>query len=279
MNHPAEIAQLAAMAAPTVALVNNAQREHQEFMSSVAAVARENGAVIQALPAAGVAVFPADDDYTALWREWAGTRPTLAFALRGEADLVGEGRWSGDHWALRLRTPAGPAELALHAAGEHNVRNALAAAACALAAGAPLSAVVTGLQTFRPVKGRSQSEMLNWRGARATLVDDSYNANPDSVRAAIGLLAGLAGPRWLILGDMGEVGQQGPAFHAEVGRFAAESGIEQLWAVGLLCAHAAQAYGSAARHFASTDELIAALPAAAGNVASVLVKGSRFMAL
>jgi UDP-N-acetylmuramoyl-tripeptide--D-alanyl-D-alanine ligase len=278
MNHAGEIAQLAAIAAPTVALVNNAQREHQEFMAGVEAVARENGAVIQALPASGVAVFPADDAHTPLWREWAGSRPTLAFALRGPGDLVGDGRWSVDHWAMHLRTPAGLAEFALHAAGEHNVRNALAAAASALAAGAPLDAIVAGLQRFRPVKGRSQSETLNWRGTRATLVDDSYNANPDSVRAAIGLLAGLPGPHWLILGDMGEVGEQGPAFHDEVGRFAVHAGIAQVWTVGLLASHSARGFGPAARHFGSTDALIEAL-ATAGGFASVLVKGSRFMAM
>jgi UDP-N-acetylmuramoyl-tripeptide--D-alanyl-D-alanine ligase len=278
MNHPGEIAQLAAMAAPTVALVNNAQREHQEFMAGVGAVARENGAVIQALPASGTAVFPADDAHTPLWREWAGSRPTLAFALRGPGDLVGDGRWSGDHWAMHLRTPAGLAEFALHAAGEHNVHNALAAAAGALAAGAPLEAVVAGLQRFRPVKGRSQSETLNWHGAQATLVDDSYNANPDSVRAAIGLLAGLPGPQWLILGDMGEVGEQGPAFHDEVGRFAGQAGIAQVWTVGPLAECTARAFGPIARHFASTDALIDAL-ASAGTFASVLVKGSRFMAM
>jgi UDP-N-acetylmuramoyl-tripeptide--D-alanyl-D-alanine ligase len=221
MNHVGEIAQLARMAAPTVALVNNAQREHQEFMAGVEAVARENGAVIEALGANGTAVFPSDDAHAAVWQALAGTRPTLTFSLEGPSDLVAEAVWSGDHWAAVLHTPAGATAIRLHVAGWHNVKNALAATACALAAGCPLEAVARGLEAFEPVKGRSQVKALQRGGRTVTLVDDSYNANPDSVRAAIDVLATLPGPRWLVLGDMGEVGDQGPAFHAEVGRYAA----------------------------------------------------------
>lgn len=222
MNHVGEIAQLARMAAPTVALVNNAQREHQEFMAGVEAVARENGAVIEALGANGTAVFPSDDAHAAVWQALAGTRPTLTFSLEGPSDLVAEAVWSGDHWAAVLHTPAGATAIRLRVAGWHNVKNALAATACALAAGCPLEAVARGLEAFEPVKGRSQVKALQRGGRAVTLVDDSYNANPDSVRAAIDVLATLPGPRWLVLGDMGEVGDQGPAFHAEVGRYAAD---------------------------------------------------------
>ena len=276
MNHPGEIAQLARLSAPTVALVNNAQREHQEFMASVAAVARENGANIEALGAAGTAVFPAGDAYAALWREMAGTRRVMTFALDGRADVTATAAWDADHWAMVLHTPAGSTVLALRVAGRHNVGNALAATACALAAGAPLPAIVRGLQAFEPVAGRSRALVLERAGRRITLVDDSYNANPDSVLAAIEVLAELPGPRWLLLGDMGEVGQQGGAFHAEVGTRARERGVDHFWAAGALCRHAAAAYGSAARHFATGDDLLAAL-AAAPDAASVLVKGSRFM--
>ena len=140
------------------------------------------------------------------------------------AEVDGDAHWTGTHWRLKLHTPAGPLALALHIAGAHNVRNALAAAAAALAAGAPLSAVRAGLEAFRPVKGRSAARAMHLAAATpATLIDDSYNANPDSVRAAIDVLAGLPGPRWLLLGDMGEVGDQGPAFHAEVGAYAARA--------------------------------------------------------
>jgi UDP-N-acetylmuramoyl-tripeptide--D-alanyl-D-alanine ligase len=175
-----------------------------------------------------------------------------------------------------LHTPAGSAALRLHVPGRHNLHNALAAAATALAAGVPLAAVVQGLQDFRPVSGRSRLLGLRWRGAALTLVDDSYNANPDSVRAAIDLLATLPGPRWLVLGDMGEVGDQGPAFHAEVGDHARAAAVEHFWTAGAMSVHAARAFGETARHFADAAAVIQALPEAP-RCAAVLVKGSKFM--
>ena len=273
MNHPGEIAPLAAMTQPTVALVNNAQREHQEFMATVEAVARENGAVLEALASSGCAVFPAEDACAPIWFEMAGARPHLTFALRGEADVTGEAEWQGTHWALELHTPAGTVPVALHMAGEHNVRNALAAAASALAAGATLSAIQQGLEAFRAVKGRSE---LKRDAQGRTLIDDSYNANPDSVRAAVDVLAGLPGESWLILGDMGEVGNEGPAFHREVGAYAAQRGTAHFWTAGIAARDAAAAYGPRARAFDNTAALIAALNEQPG-AAQTLVKGSRFM--
>ena len=275
MNHPGEIGVLAAIAAPDVALVNNAQREHQEFMASVEAVARENGAVIEALGATGAAVFPADDDHAGLWHALAGSRPILTFALQGPADVTCHAEWVDGHWAMLLQTPAGATTLQLHVAGWHNVTNALAAAACALAAGCPLEAIGRGLEAFEPVKGRSQVKSLMKNGHAVTLIDDSYNANPDSVRAAIDVLASLAGPRWLVLGDMGEVGDMGPEFHREVGAYAKARGIEALWTAGSASQHASIAFGGA-RHFDATASLVGALPQAP-DCRSVLVKGSRFM--
>jgi UDP-N-acetylmuramoyl-tripeptide--D-alanyl-D-alanine ligase len=280
MNHVGEIAQLASIARPTIALVNNAQREHQEFMASVEAVARENGAVIESLGPAGTAVFPADDAYAPLWRALAAQRPVLTFALQPEgavtADVTADAMWLDDHWALTLHTPAGAVPLALPMAGRHNVRNALAAATCALAAGAPLDAIRRGLEAFEPVKGRSQLKSVRRAGQPVALVDDSYNANPDSVRAAIDVLASMRAPRALLLGDMGEVGARGPEFHAEVGAYARERGIETLWCAGALCADAARAFGPAARHFGDAPALVRALPELP-PAASLLVKGSRFM--
>lgn len=274
MNHPGEIAYLAGIAEPTVALVNNAQREHQEFMATVEAVARENGSVFGALPRQGVAVFPAGDAYTLLWTGLAEARPCMTFgdAPGGDADIVLAGSaWQQGHWQVRAQTPAGPIAFRLHIAGRHNVRNALAAAACALAAGVPLEAVVRGLESFEPVKGRSRALAVGLAGRTLTLVDDTYNANPDSVRAAIDVLAELPGPRLLVLGDMGEVGDQGPAFHAEVGAYARERGIEQLFTLG------EQAAAMQGRHFADVEALNAAVREALGRAESVLVKGSRFM--
>ncbi len=276
MNHPGEIGLLAKIAQPTIALVNNAQREHQEFMATVEAVARENGAAIEALGAAGTAIFPADDAFTSLWLSMAGSRPHMTFALKGEADVTAESMWLDDHWALTLHTPAGAVPVMLRMAGVHNAKNALAAATCALAAGAPLAAIRKGLESFEPVKGRSQLKAITLHGKSVALIDDSYNANPDSVRAAIDVLATLRAPRALLLGDMGEVGQRGPEVHAEVGAYAKERGIEQFWCAGALCTHAAKAFGAAARHFADTSALVAGLGELPG-VASLLVKGSRFM--
>ncbi|TCP17480.1 UDP-N-acetylmuramoyl-tripeptide--D-alanyl-D-alanine ligase [Simplicispira metamorpha] len=276
MNHPGEIAQLADMARPTVALVNNAQREHLEFMHTVQAVAEENGAVLAALPADGVAVFPHDDAYTPLWRRLAGARRCLSFGSAGADVQATQAHWQGDAWQVRMHTPQGDLACALHIAGQHNVRNALAATACALAAGVPLDAIAQGLSAFVPVKGRSRALAVAQGTRQITVVDDSYNANPDSVRAAIDVLAALPGPRLLVLGDMGEVGAQGPQFHAEAGQHAQACGIEHLFALGAQCAHAAAAFAGA-RHFDNMAQLQAAVREALPTVGSVLVKGSRFM--
>lgn len=278
MNHPGEIAELVRIAQPNVGLINNAQREHQEFMHTVEAVARENAGVITGLPADGVAVFPADDAYAALWTQLAEGRSMIRFASTESgvpAEVTGHATWNLDHWALQMQTPLGKAQLALRIAGQHNVKNALAATAAAIAAGVTLSDVVAGLQDFAPVNGRSQIKALGRSTQALTLVDDTYNANPDSVKAAIEVLAALPGPRWLVMGDMGEVGDQGPAFHAEVGAQAAAAGIEHVWCVGELMAHAAQAC-SGARHFADTAAAVHAV-SMTPSFKSVLVKGSRFM--
>lgn len=276
MNHPGEIAYLAALTKPTVALVNNAQREHLEFMATVEAVARENGSVLRSLDAGGIAVFPADDDYTAIWRGLAGSRKVLTFSLTGPADVTATARWNGDRWQVAAQTPAGPLEFSLHIAGRHNVKNALAAAACALAAGVPLSFIAAGLSAFAPVKGRSRAMPVRLQDHILTLIDDSYNANPDSMKAAIDVLADLPAPRLLVMGDMGEVGSQGPQFHDEAGRHARALGIEKLFTLGDQSQAAAAAFGEG-RHFNDMAELAAAVIAELPHTGSVLVKGSRFM--
>jgi UDP-N-acetylmuramoyl-tripeptide--D-alanyl-D-alanine ligase len=282
MNHPGEIAALAAIAQPTVALVNNAQREHLEFMHTVQAVALENGAVIAALPANGVAVFPADDEFTPLWTALAAPRHLARFALAATAtasacDLVCQSAtWDHSGWAVHASGRGQNFAFTLHIAGRHNVKNALAAAACALAAGVPLAAVVQGLEAFVPVKGRSRALALAMPDCSRTLVDDTYNANPDSVRAALAVLAELPGPRLLVLGDMGEVGAQGPAFHTEAGAEARAAGIDHLYAIGELARFAVAAFPGA-RHFESIDALNAAVLHVLPQTSSLLVKGSRFM--
>jgi len=272
-NHIGEIAQLARITAAQVALVNNTQREHQEFLPGLQAVARENGALFEALPADGVAVFPADDPGTALWRTLAAPRRVCSFALEGQADVCGRAHWAGECWQLVIDAAPGRIETTVAIAGRHNAKNAVAAAAAALALGAPADAVAQGLAAFVPVAGRSRSSRITWQGQAATLVDDSYNANPDSVLAAIDVLADLPGPRWLLLGDMAEVGAQGPQFHAEVGHHAAARGIESVWTCGRLALHTARACGG--RHFQDMDGLLAALRAQGPAARALLVKGSR----
>lgn len=273
MNHPGEIAQLAALAAPTVALVTNAQREHQEFMHTVEAVAHENGAAIAALPDDGVAVYPGDEPYAAIWDALAQPRRVLRFGLQPGLDVYAE-QILADVGATRCRvvTPVGVADLVLPVPGLHNLRNALAAIASAIAAGAPLDCAVRALAGFVPVAGRMQHKQLS---DGTLLIDDTYNANPDSVRVAIDVLARMAGKRVLVLGDMGEIGDNGPALHAEVGNYAREHGLDALITLGEASQAAAAAYGAGAHACASVDEVVAALRGL--RASCVLVKGSRFM--
>ena len=287
MNHPGETAELAAIAQANIALINNAQREHQEFMASVAAVAQEHSDVIKALPLNGVAVFPADSEFSSFWKKVAGDRKVIDFALSAPAVVSGILLGNGH---LQINTDNGSIEVQLKTLGLHNASNALAAAAVALAANLSLKNIQNGLEVFSPVSGRMQSSQLN---AQCTLIDDSYNANPDSVRAAIDALKQTSGASWLVLGDMGEVGEQGPAFHHEVGVYAAQQGIDQLFAIGEQSQLAVQGFNeikqkhqldSRAKHFAELDNLQADLALAlktkcteSAEKIHILVKGSRFM--
>ena len=273
MNHPGEIAYLAQLVHPTVALVNNAQREHQEFMQSVEATAHENGETLSALSDNGVAVFPADDACASIWRQLAGTRRVIDFALRAYAVVTATFQAANDGVRISMATPYGVIDVRLAVGGEHNVRNALAAAACAIAADIGAEAIAAGLNAWQPVAGRGVKLSINGCG----VIDDTYNANPDSMRAAIDLLAGAPGPRVLVLGDMGEVGIRGPEFHREVGLYARERGIDALFAVGPLMRDATEAFGTDAHHFDNVDALIAALHPSLRAGTTLLIKGSRFM--
>jgi UDP-N-acetylmuramoyl-tripeptide--D-alanyl-D-alanine ligase len=270
MNHPGEIAWLAAIAQPTIAVVTNAQREHMEFMKSVEASAEENAQALRALPPMGIAVINADDACLPIFARAAGARQVVDFGLQRKATVSGGYALQGLTSEITVSTPTGEARATLSIPGLHNVRNALAAAACAHAAGIPAEAIGRGLADFRPYAGRMQARRTP---GGATLIDDSYNANPDSVRAAIDVLAACAAPTVLVLGDMGEVGAEGPAYHREVGAYARERGIGALYALGEASGAAAAAFGAGARHFDSPEALLRELPAAA----TVLVKGSRFM--
>jgi UDP-N-acetylmuramoyl-tripeptide--D-alanyl-D-alanine ligase len=277
MNHIGEIACLAEAARPTVAVVNNAQREHQEFLASVEATAHENGAVIDALPRDGVAVFPADDACAPIWRARAGGRRILDFARAPQsraAITAIDSRLAADCSDLTISTPAGRVDVRLPLAGDHNIHNALAAAAACVAVNIPLKSIRQGLEAFTPVAGRGVRVTL---ASGAVLIDDTYNANPDSVRAAIDLLATAPAPRILVLGDMGEVGDRGPAFHREVGEYARSRGIDTLLGLGELAHQSVVAFGPRGTHCADIDRLIAAAREHATCSGTLLVKGSRFM--
>ena len=290
MNHPGETALLASIAQANIALINNAQREHQEFMETVAAVAEEHADVIRALPKNGIAVFPADSEFSGVWKAAAAGRKVIDFSLTSTQSNLGAAV-SGhqlSNGCVQINLGEHSIEVQLNTLGAHNVRNALAASAVALAAGISLEKIKQGLEAFAPVNGRMQ---IKFSDSKYTLIDDSYNANPDSVRAAIDALKQSGGVAWLVLGDMGEVGNQGPEFHREVGAYAAEQGITKLLALGEQCVFAVNGFGSiktatgsSASHFTSVENLISKLNeelrshlASGHQHLNILVKGSRFM--
>jgi murE/murF fusion protein len=280
MNHPGEIAWLAAMARPTVALVNNAQREHQEFIDGTRGSALENAEAFAFLSADGIGVFPGDDpEHSLLWRQACTGRRAIEFGLLESFEANPSGftvcaRSDARPEAFEMRVDGRAMSVSLAIAGVHNVRNALAAAACAHAMGLDLASIRAGLEQFRPVAGR----LVQRVGPQGCLlIDDTYNANPDSVRAAIDVLAATARVPVLILGDMGEVGDQGPLWHAEVGAYAREQGIVALHALGEATRESVRAFGPGGRHHASLDELVATVHALLTPDMAVLVKGSRFM--
>lgn len=274
MNQPGEIAYLTGLASPTVAVVNNAQRAHLQGMGSLAEIAREKGSIYEGLSADGVAIINADDPHADYWRQLNVNRKVLTFGLAAPADVSGKCTFHRLGARISVTTPAGGFELELHVPGEHNARNALAATAACIAAGASSEAVITGLRSFVGAKGRLQyGPGLNG----STLVDDSYNANPDSVRAAIDVLASTPGRKILVLGDMGEIGRSSAQLHDEIGGYAKSKGVDALFALGDMSAVAARNFGDGGHHFRTVDALLKAVRPQLDENTVVLVKGSRFM--
>jgi UDP-N-acetylmuramoyl-tripeptide--D-alanyl-D-alanine ligase len=274
MNHLGEISYLTRLAAPTVALVNNAGTAHIGELGSREAIAQAKGEVYQGLRDEGIAVINADDAFAGYWRSLNAGRRVVDFGLDQPA-LV-RGQWETDaHGSLMtVRTPDSSYEVRLQVPGVHNARNALAACAVAHALRIVPQAVARGLAEFEGAKGRLQRKRCRGGGV---LVDDTYNANPDSTRAAITVLAGAPGTRILVLGDMGELGAEGRSLHEAIGKAAKEAGIDALLTLGDLSAEASAAFGPGARHFADLEALGAALEGMLGPDVTVLVKGSRFM--
>lgn len=274
MNHSGEIAYLAPIGAPTVALVTNAQRAHLEGMGDMDEVAREKGSIFGGLLPNGVAVINADDAYAEFWRGMAAPHLIRTFAIDHAADVRGAVRQHGLEIAIELSAEEGAASIRLSIPGRHNARNAVAAAAACLAAGVPMAAVAAGLEAFSGVKGRLQRRAGN-KGAE--ILDDTYNANPDSVRAGIDVLAATIGSKLLVLGDMGEIGEASGQYHDEIGGYAKSQGIDRLFALGDAAQQAVRNFGEGARHFCNIEKLIAAVDKEMGPETTVLVKGSRFM--
>ncbi|MBI5918755.1 MAG: UDP-N-acetylmuramoyl-tripeptide--D-alanyl-D-alanine ligase [Nitrosomonadales bacterium] len=274
MNHPGEIDYLTCIGRPDVALVNNASGAHLAGLGTVEAVARAKGEIFAGLGEHGVAVINADDEFAPLWRELAQPHRVLDFGL--DAGAAVGCCWDVTDYGveLALSTPAGMTVIRLQTPGAHNARNALAATAAALAVGVSLEAIKAGLESFGGVAGRLQRKAGR---CGATLIDDTYNANPASMRAAILVLAQRPGLRIFVMGDMGELGDDAASFHAEIGAAAQRAGIQRLMALGELSRHAVAAFGAGAQHFASIDELKSALDAVLAPDVTVLVKGSRFM--
>ena len=275
-NHPGEVAQLVTVARPAVGLITNAGAEHLEGFGDLDGVARAEGEMVAGLDAGAVAVLNADDRYFPMWRNMTGAR-VLSFGIDATADYTAqeireELTDAGFRVSFQLRTPAGRAAVQLNVGGRHNVRNALCAAAAAQAAGAKLEEVARGLAVMQPVAGRLRPGRT--RGG-ARLLDDSYNANPSSMKAGIEVLTALAGRAWLVMGDMGELGDEARASHVEIGGFARERGVERLFATGPLSVLAVEAFGPGASWYADTDSLARAVDDVISADVNLLVKGSR----
>ena len=274
MNHFGEIDYLTHMASPDVALVNNAQAAHLAGLGSVEGVARAKGEIYDGLKAGGTAIINADDAYAPLWRELAAGKTILEFGIDHPAAVTGSYQMLPEGVALEIVVPQGKVKAMLHASGVHNVRNALAACAAASALNVPCEVIGQGLGRFAPVKGRLQHKPA-LHGAM--LIDDTYNANPSSMRAAVDVLAATSGKKVLVLGDMGELGNDAWQLHGEIGAYAKAQGIDVLYCLGDNARNMAAQFGQNAWHFERIQELLADLENLLAPGVTVLVKGSRFM--
>lgn len=276
-NHPGEIGWLSHIAQPTVAVITQCAPAHLEGFGSVEGVAHAKAEIFEGLCKNGIAIINADDKYAGIWRDKSSTHRQISFGMQQKADLTATSIATDNQSTLNcftLNTPAGTTDISLQLPGRHNIMNALAAAACATGLDIDLETIRQGLENMRAVRGRLQV----LRGLRhSILVDDTYNANPASLQAALDVLSDLPGRRWLVLGDMGELGAETAKLHAEAGAQARETGVEKLFAVGPFSCEAVQRFGPGGFHFASIEALIDQLQQEIDRDVCVLVKGSRAM--
>jgi UDP-N-acetylmuramoyl-tripeptide--D-alanyl-D-alanine ligase len=276
-NHPGEIAALAAIARPAIGLVTNAGDEHLEGFGDLAGVARAEGEMFAALTDAGIAVINADDPFYGLWQEMAGAARQVRFGIESSSEVRAtglQGRIESGAFVtvFMLKIGDGQARVRLNLAGRHNVLNALGAAAAAHAAGVSLPQIVAGLERVNPVNGRLQLKA----GPRGFwLIDDSYNANPSSVRAGIDVLCSLPGEHWLVLGEMAELGSHTEVSHTDIGDYARRAGITRLFAIGAAARLAVAAFGARGTWFEDAGRLADAVAAGLDTGVTVLIKGSR----
>ena len=276
-NAIGDVAALMRIAQPTVGLITNAGAEHLEGFGNLDGVAKGEGETVSCLEPEATAIINADDPYAGYWRGISGAKRIVTFGVHHDADFTAKNIFQGierGEFATRftLHSPLGERAVMLKAGGAHNIGNALAAAAAASAAGASLEDIVLGLADFRAVAGRLQLKA----GTRGSwIIDDSYNANPSSVRAALELLRTLSGTTWLVLGDMAELGESSQDSHAHIGSYARDCGIKRLFAMGPLSSRAVETFGSGGEWFAEADSLTRRLQAELSPGVTVLIKGSR----
>ena len=274
MNHTGELSYLTGLAKPSIALVNNAGTAHIGELGSLEAIANAKGEIFEGLVDGGTAVINADDVFAGLWKSLASNHHQVTFGLKAKADVTARYELHEASSAVELITPKGTANFSLPAPGVHNVSNALAAASAALALNVSLEKIATGLSQFAGVKGRLQ---VKEGFAGAKVIDDTYNANPMSMKAAIDVLKASAGERVFVMGDMAELGADAASMHAEIGAYAKTAGIEKFFALGALTKNAVIAFGENAAHFETLDTLVESLKSMMNAQATLLVKGSRSM--
>jgi UDP-N-acetylmuramoyl-tripeptide--D-alanyl-D-alanine ligase len=276
-NRIGDVAELVRLARPTVGLITNAGAEHLEGFGNLDGVAQGEGEMVSCLDPGATAIINADDAYAGYWRKVAAARRIVTFGIHADADFMAKNPLQAierGEFATRftLVCPLGERPITLKAGGMHNVGNALAAAAAAGAAGASLDEIVAGLADFRAVAGRLQLKP----GTRDSwIIDDSYNANPSSVRAGLEVLRSLPGATWLVLGDMAELGEHAEDSHAHMGAYARDCGVKRLFALGAQSSRAVETFGAGGEWFADADSLIRRLQAELQPGVTVLIKGSR----